>query len=96
MTGDVLEAYVEQFVCPELRPGDVVVVDNLGAHKRAAVGALVENAKASIRFLMNDPSGSKITLKSRWPLFSFFTAAPCQNDSPFSCDGRGGQWPLLR
>jgi transposase len=51
MTGDVFEAYVEQFVCPELRPGDVVVVDNLSAHKRAAVGALVENAKASIRFL---------------------------------------------
>jgi transposase len=51
MTGDVFEAYIEQFVCPELRPGDVVVVDNLSAHKRAAVGALVENAKASIRFL---------------------------------------------
>jgi len=68
MTGDVFEAYIEQFVGPELRPGDVVVVDNLSAHKRAAVGALVENAKASICFLPpyppdlspNEPCSSKV------------------------------------
>lgn len=51
MTGDVFEAYIEQFVCPELRAGDVVIVDNLSAHKRTSVGALVENANARIRFL---------------------------------------------
>jgi transposase len=32
-TSSVFEAYVEQVLAPVLRPGQVVVVDNLGAHK---------------------------------------------------------------
>ncbi len=32
MTREVFEAYVEHFLAPELRPGQVVVMDNLGAH----------------------------------------------------------------
>ncbi len=51
MTGDAFEAYVEQCVLPELRPGDVVLWDNLGAHKRARVRTLVEGAGASVVFL---------------------------------------------
>jgi transposase len=51
MTGDVFEAYVEQFVCPELHADDLVIVDNLSAHKRSAIATLVENANARIRFL---------------------------------------------
>lgn len=51
MTSDVFEAYVEQFVCPELREGDIVVVDNLSAHKRSSIAQFVENAKAKFRFL---------------------------------------------
>ena len=33
MTGEVFRAYVEQMLAPALRPGDVVVMDNLAAHK---------------------------------------------------------------
>jgi len=31
--GEVFLAYVEHFLCPVLRPQDVVVMDNLSAHK---------------------------------------------------------------
>ena len=31
--GDIVLAYVEQVLCPALHPGDVVVMDNLSAHK---------------------------------------------------------------
>ena len=51
MNSDVFEAYVEQFVVPELRPGDVVVMDNLSAHKRASIGALIAGAGAELVYL---------------------------------------------
>lgn len=37
MTGEAFRAYVEQFLVPCLKPGDVVVMDNLAAHKVAGV-----------------------------------------------------------
>jgi hypothetical protein len=36
VNGDVFEAFVEQVLVPELRRGDVVVMDNLSSHKHAA------------------------------------------------------------
>ncbi len=51
MTADVFEAYIEQFVCPELRAGDIVIVDNLSAHKRASIASLVGRAGARLRYL---------------------------------------------
>jgi transposase len=51
MTGDLFVAYVEQQLAPTLRPGDVVVLDNLAAHKRPAARAAVEAAGAELRFL---------------------------------------------
>jgi len=45
------EAYVEQFLVPELRPGDIVVMDNLSSHKRPKVPALIEAAGASVLYL---------------------------------------------
>lgn len=44
-------AYVEQVLVPTLRPGDVVVLDNLAVHKQAAVATAIEAVGASIRFL---------------------------------------------
>ena len=44
-------AYVEQVLAPALRPGDVVVLDNLAAHKQPAVRAAIEAAGAQLRFL---------------------------------------------
>jgi transposase len=44
-------AYVEQVLAPALRPGDVVVLDNLAAHKQPVVRAAIEAAGAHLRFL---------------------------------------------
>lgn len=44
-------AYVEHCLAPSLRPGDVVVMDNLPAHKDAAVRRHIENAGAEVWYL---------------------------------------------
>jgi transposase len=44
-------AYVEQVLVPTLRPGDVVVLDNLVVHKQPAVRAAIEGIGAHLRFL---------------------------------------------
>jgi transposase len=44
-------AYVEQILVPTLRRGDVVVLDNLVAHKQPEVRVAIEQAGAHLRFL---------------------------------------------
>lgn len=44
-------AYVEQVLAPTLRPGDVVILDNLAAHKQPEVRWAIEHAGAQLRFL---------------------------------------------
>jgi transposase len=44
-------AYVEQVLVPTLRPGDVVVLDNLAVHKQPAVQAAIDAVGARLRFL---------------------------------------------
>lgn len=44
-------AYVEQVLVPTLRPGDVIVLDNLAAHKQPEVRVAIERAGAHVRFL---------------------------------------------
>jgi len=51
VNGDAFEAFVEQILVPVLRPGDIVVLDNLSSHKRARAQALIESAGAELRFL---------------------------------------------
>ncbi len=51
MTGELFVAYVEQQLAPVLRPGDVVVMDNLACHKRAGVAQAVAAAGAEVRYL---------------------------------------------
>ena len=51
MTGDLFVAYVEQILVPSLQPGDIVVMDNLGAHKGPEVERLIRAAGAELRFL---------------------------------------------
>ena len=45
------ETYVEKVLVPALRPGDVVILDNLSSHKGARVRALIEAAEASLLYL---------------------------------------------
>ena len=49
--GVTFRAYVEQVLVPTLHPGDVVVLDNLAAHKQPEVRAAIEHAGALLRFL---------------------------------------------
>ena len=51
MNGDAFLAYVEQVLVPTLLPNDVVVMDNLPAHRRAGVRDAIEAAGARLRFL---------------------------------------------
>jgi transposase len=44
-------AYVEQALAPTLRPGDIVVLDNLGAHKVKGVRAAIEATGAELLYL---------------------------------------------
>jgi transposase len=49
--GESFRAYVEQVLLPTLRPGDIVVMDNLGSHKGKAVRQLIRSAGAKLFFL---------------------------------------------
>ncbi|KAA2211205.1 IS630 family transposase [Pseudoroseomonas oryzae] len=51
INGELFLTYVEQVLVPELRPGDIVIMDNLGSHKGVAVQAAIEAAGASLRYL---------------------------------------------
>ena len=44
-------AYVEQVLVPTLRPGDVVVLDNLAVHKQPEIRAAIEGVQARVHFL---------------------------------------------
>jgi transposase len=48
---DVFRAYVREILCPALRPGDVVVMDNLSPHKNDRTLALIRAVGASVEFL---------------------------------------------
>lgn len=51
MHGVAFLAYVDQVLAPTLSPGDVVVMDNLPAHKLSAVRQAIERTGAELRFL---------------------------------------------
>ncbi len=48
---EIFEAYIRDALCPTLRPGDVVVMDNLSPHKGAQALALIAQVGAEVRFL---------------------------------------------
>jgi len=50
MNGDAFTAYAEKLLAPALRPGDIVVLDNLPAHKVSGARAAVERAGATLMF----------------------------------------------
>jgi transposase len=48
---DIFLTYLEQVLCPALKSGDVVVMDNLSAHKVAGVSQLIEAVGAELLYL---------------------------------------------
>ena len=51
INGLCFRAYVEQLLVPALRPGDIVVMDNLGSHKGAVIRQRIKDAGARLWFL---------------------------------------------
>jgi transposase len=51
VNGEIFVAYVEQFLAPVLKPGDVVIMDNLSSHKAAGVREAIEAVGASLLYL---------------------------------------------
>ena len=48
---ELLETYVEEFLAPTLKAGQVVVLDGLGAHRTNKVRELIEERRAELLFL---------------------------------------------
>lgn len=51
INGETFLAYVEQVLVPALKPGDIVVMDNLSSHKARAVRTAIRKAGARLFFL---------------------------------------------
>ncbi len=48
---DAFETYVAKVLVPELRPGDIVIMDNLSSHKGPRVREMIEAANAGLLYL---------------------------------------------
>jgi transposase len=95
INGEAFQAYVDQVLVPELRPGDIVIMDNLGSHKGPAVrGALllylppyspdfnpIENAFSKLKALLR--KAAERTVDALWDTISalipVITATECAN-----------------
>ncbi len=51
MTGAIFRAWIEQMLAPELRPGDIVIMDNLAAHKVDGIEKTISDRGAELRYL---------------------------------------------
>jgi transposase len=51
MNGNAFIAYVQQILVPTLKPGDIVVLDNLSAHRVAGIREAIETAGATLLYL---------------------------------------------
>ena len=88
--GDWFEAYVDQVLVPDLRRGDIVIMDNLSSHKRASVRDLIEAAApASCFFHPTAPTSTPS--KRRSPASKPCFAKPERAPSP-ACGLSSGGW----
>jgi len=51
MNGDIFLAYIEQCLAPTLKPGDIVIMDNVATHKVNGVAEAIEAVGATLRYL---------------------------------------------
>jgi transposase len=49
--GKIFETYVEDVLCPVLRPGQVVIMDNASFHKSKRIREVIEQAKCALIYL---------------------------------------------
>ena len=53
---EVFRAYVKHVLGPTLAPGDMVMLDNLGAHKTVGIQQMLAMRRARLLYLPHDPS----------------------------------------
>jgi transposase len=87
-TAEVFEAYLEHYLVPELKPGQVVVMDNLDAHKPKRVKELIEDRGCQLLYLpAYSPDYNPIE-----EAFSKIKGTVTQGESPDTGDpARGGR-----
>ena len=51
INGELFRAYVEQVLVPTLKPGEIVILDNLGSHRGKAIRQVIRAAGAKLIFL---------------------------------------------
>jgi transposase len=51
VNADVFAAFVDQVLAPQLKPGDIVVMDNLSSHKSPRIGKAIEAREATLIYL---------------------------------------------
>lgn len=51
MNAECFQAYVEQFLAPEVQPGNVVIMDNLSCHKHQNVRDIIESRSGKLKHL---------------------------------------------
>jgi hypothetical protein len=66
-TALVFEAYVERVLAPSLRPGQIVVMDNLGAHRPKRIGELIERRGCELLYLPRPTPPTTTRSKRRSP-----------------------------
>ena len=87
INGELFLAYIEQVLVPTLKQGDVVIMDNLRAHKIAGVREAIEAAGASLLFI--PPYSPRWQWQTRW-LYSLRRPSSCESPSlkPLPLGGR--------
>ena len=93
INGERFHAYVEQFLVPTLKPGDVVILDNLGSHKGKAVRKAIRNVGLASSFCRNTPPtsirssrsspSSKLCCERRERETTRRSPTPAQNPRPY-------------
>jgi hypothetical protein len=56
VNGAAIQAWVQQILMPVLRPGDIVVLDNLGSHKITGIANAIQAVGAQLRYLPHTAS----------------------------------------
>jgi len=51
LNGDIFQVYIAQLLAPSLKPGDIVIMDNLSSHKVSGIIQTIEAVGASVMFL---------------------------------------------
>ena len=77
INGARFHAYVEQFLAPTLKPGDVVILDNLGSHKGKAVRKAIRDVGAHALHVQGR-AGRKLAGRRPGSIRGFLPSSMCQ------------------